>query len=349
MKLGLMALMLAMLAGTMACGVKSYPMPMVYNNPAPITLNTRTTSEGVEVSFSIAAAERPDKAIRQVKIRYTYVSLNEEPGCPGCPPVLKNARAFELDGQPGRFVWLDNEAPYGLQAVYQAVVVDESGRESEPSRLAMGYVLKLPSAPDKLSVHTLEDSRVLSWQPVAPMDDLLFEKDSIGYLVERRLGGRIELLSSRPLSAASLRDYTANPSRTYRYRVIAARVIDDTVLVQGEAGPWVKAAPFGRASSLLPPENLVAVSVPHGIYLRFEPVSDPENRGYLLQRRQGTSEDNAWQALNTKPQAENTYIDTKVVSGQYYQYRVMAVDEEGDASDPGEAVTVIYMQQEEEL
>ncbi len=330
------------------CGVKALPAPMDSLNPKSVVLSVQTLPQGVEVSFSAPGADRPDQVLEQVIFSYTYAPLAEDPACPGCPPVLKYSRAFNMErpqdiAESRKFVWLDSEAPSGQQAIYQAVVVDTKGRRSGPSSLARGYALALPPAPAKVRASTLEDSRLISWQASAPMEDPGFTKDRIGYIVERRGPEGIVALNQRPLFDTSLRDYTANASRTYRYRVVAARCLQEEVLVRGEPGPWVKAAPFGRTSSLLPPTDLVAVSVKDGIYLRFEPVADPDTKGYVIERRSGQG---AWRAV--KESQDNTYIDKDVSRGHYYQYRVMAIDEEGDMSSPSEALNILYQFEEEQ-
>lgn len=333
------------------CGVKGMPIPMTRLNPEPIALTVVTGADGVKISFTVPGANRADKVIKEVVFKYAYVPIEEDPACPGCPPVLKNTRSFSLEEPEDiavsrEFAWLDTNAPNGMQAVYQAVLVDSAGRVSPPSALANGFALNLPPAPEGVSAQTTQEARIVSWRKVtlAPGEKLPQESE-VGYIVERRGPEGVVALNQRPLTETTLSDYTANPSRTYRYRVLSVRHVNDTVLVRGEASAYAKAAPFGRASSLLPPTDLVGVNLPGGVYLRFEPVADPENKGYLIERREKGGE---WEALNSEPVAENTYIDKDVVRGHYYEYRITAVDEEGDFSEPGDALTVWYQFDEEE-
>ena len=349
-----LAYLLALGAGFMlllaGCGVKGLPSPMVMQNPPKPVLSVKTIQEGVEVSFTVPRSDKADKVIREVIFHYAYLPLEGDPACPECPPVLNATRTFSLSekinvGEEGRFAFIDTEAPYGQRALYQAIMVDGAGRRSQPSNITRGYVLNLPPAPLGVQALTLEEGRQISWQETPPLNDPDFDLDTLGYIVERQGPEGIVRLNATPMTSTLLNDFTANPSRTYRYRVISARVLETTVLVQGEPGGWVKAAPFGRVSSLLPPTDLVAVSVPEGVYLRFEPVQDPETRGYLIERRQGQA---SWQGLNDESIVENTYIDRQLVADTYYEYRVSAVDVDGDLSQPSEAARVLYQPQEEE-
>jgi hypothetical protein len=230
-----------------------------------------------------------------------------------------------------------------MKAAYQAVLVDREGRRSPPSAIVYAYALDLPAAPAALRVESLAEARRLEWRPApAPAD--MGEDDSLAYIVQRRSAAGLEVLNARPLRATLLRDYTAIPSLTYRYRVLSARLRRDSVLVTGPPGPWVKSPPPGRATSLQPPAALVAVSLAQGVYLRFEPVEDPENKGYIIERREGSG---PWRALTPAPVAENTYIDRAALDGRRYGYRVKAVDDEGDASAPGDEVEIQYQAEEE--
>jgi hypothetical protein len=317
------------------------------NPPAPV-LVVKTTAQGVEVSFTVPEAGQPDKIITQVIFKYAYLPLDDDPECPACPPVLSSSRGFNLpdpgSGDKQDFVFIDQEVPYGQKAVYQAVWQDKSGRRSPPSALAYGYNLSLPPPPAQTRALSLEACREVAWQGLDDFSDPLFAGGYIGYMVERRGPDGIIILNQRPLTGTSLNDYSANPSRTYRYRVSSLRVLNDSVLVKGQPGPWVKAAPFGRMSSLDPPRYLSGVSLPAGIYLRFEPVSDPETKGYIIERRRGQA---AWARITGEGFTENTFIDRQVEKGQYYEYRVTALDEEGDRSEPGDSFTVLYLPEEE--
>jgi hypothetical protein len=331
-----------------ACGVKGWPEPMTRQNPPRPELTAATTAQGVEVRFTIPEAGQADKVISQVIFSYAYLPLEDDPGCPTCPPTLNSSRIFSLaegeDREARPFVMVDDEVPYGQQAVYQAIWQDKAGRRSPPSALVYGYNLSLPPPPLQVAASTLQDHRQISWPALAGFSDPLFGRDQIAYQVERRGPEGVISLNQRPMSALSLNDYSANPSRTYRYRVRSLRVLNDTVLVMGQPGAWVKAAPFGRVSSLEAPRDLLGVSLPAGVYLRFEPVADPEVKGYIIERRQ---EQSSWQAITPEDFAENTFVDRQAKSGQYYEYRVIALDEEGDSSEPGAGITVLYLPEEE--
>jgi hypothetical protein len=347
-KISPLFLLLLPLFLTPACGVKSWPAPMTSQNPPPPLLAVSTTAQGVEVSFTVPEAVQPDKVITQVIFKYAYLPLQDDPDCPACPPLLSSSRGIDLpdpgNGEKQNFVFIDTDAPYGQKAVYQAIWQDKAGRRSSPSALVYGYNLSLPPPPTEVQALSREDHRALSWQGLDDFSEPLFAGGYIGYMVERRGPDGIIRLNQRALTAASLNDYSVNPSRTYRYRVRSLRVLNEAILVMGQPSPWVKAAPFGRTSSLDPPGHLSGVSLPAGVYLRFEPVADPETKGYIIERRQERED---WQRISPDGFTENTFIDRQVKNGQYYEYRVTALDEEGGRSEPGMSFTVLYLPEEE--
>jgi hypothetical protein len=339
------AAVLMAVAPLAGCGVKGWPTPMTWQNPSPPALSAVATGRGIEVTFRLPPPSRPDKAIARVIFKYAYLPLEQGPECRECPPLLSSSRAFDLNEssrteEQESFVFIDDEAPYGQKAVYQAVVEDRAGRRSPASALVYGYNLSLPPPPVQVEARTLEDRRTISWQEAENFSDPLFSGDGLAYVVERRGPEGTADLNTRPLSGFTLNDFTANPSRTYRYRVRSARVWGDEILVLGPPGAWVKAAPWGRLSSLAAPADLDGVSLPGGIYLRFEPVADPEVKGYIIERREGRE---PWRRITPPDFAENTFIDRQVKAGQYYEYRVTALDEEGDSGDPGVAFVALYL------
>ncbi|MDR1397321.1 MAG: fibronectin type III domain-containing protein [Desulfarculales bacterium] len=346
LKASLLALVLLSAAAALAgCGVKGWPIPMTQQNPAPPVLAAVTTGRGIEVAFRLPAAAGPDKAIVRVIFKYAYLPFEQSPECQECLPLLSSSRTFDLDesarsGEEESFVFIDDEAPYGQKAAYQAIAVDRAGRRSLPSALVYGYNLSLPPPPPTVEAKTLEDRRSISWQAEENFSDPLFQSDHLAYLVERRGPEGTVNLNTRPLTGFNLNDFTANPSRTYRYRVRGARVWGDEILVLGPPGDWAKAAPWGRMSSLAAPTDLDGVSLPAGIYLRFEPVADPEVKGYIIERRERRD---PWRQITPPDFTENTFIDRQVKAGQYYEYRVTALDEEGDSGDPGQAFAVLYL------
>jgi hypothetical protein len=343
------SLALCLSAAGLACGVKGWPEPLSWQDPPRPELAVSTSERGVEVSFTVPTAAQADRVINQVIFQYTYLPLREDPECPACPPVLNSSRVFSIaepeeGGQSASFVMVDDQVPYGQQAVYRALWQDRAGRRSAPSSLAYGYNLVLPPPPARAQVSTLEDCRRISWQKPTDFSDPLFQGDQLAYAVERRGPEGTINLTQRPLSGLELNDYSANPSRTYRYRVRSLRVLDATLRVTGPPGAWLTAAPFGRSSARHAPRDLLAVSLPAGIYLRFEPLADPEVQGYIIERRQ---EGQPWLSVSPPEFGENTLVDRQVKTGQYYEYRVMALEEEGDYSEPGEGVTILHLPQGE--
>jgi fibronectin type 3 domain-containing protein len=82
----------------------------------------------------------------------------------------------------------------------------------------------------------------------------------------------------------------------------------------------------------------VGVSQEGGVYLRFTPGPMQDTAGYFIERQD--KKGGAWSRLNAKVWLENTFVDKDVQVGASYLYRVVAVDEEGQLSQPCPAVEI---------
>ena len=318
----------------LGCGVKGPPSPWTNQAPAIPPLSAVATPDGVRISFSTPKVSRPDQEIIQVRFRYAYQPIGEVSDCPSCPPPLTQTRYLPVppSNQGGTFAWLDDQIPAGYQAFYRAEVIDQKGRESKPSQVVHAFNLPLPNAPEGLTVQSLGNGRLMNWS--ALIDTQAQISGEIAYQVQRRGVDGLVTLNNRPLSGTQLWDHTANPSLTYRYRIISVRAYKDILLVTGQPGEWVKSPPIGRESGS-PPEDLIAVATEKGIYIRFEPSRDPEIKKYSLEKRETGGN---WEIVYEG--SANTFIDEKVKINKTYQYRVWAIDSDGDLSEPSDIVEI---------
>ena len=126
--------------------------------------------------------------------------------------------------------------------------------------------------------------------------------------------------------------------KTYYYRVAAVERIKKR-LVQGDFTPWKEAKPYDSTAPK-PPSDLMGVSQPGGVYLRFTPSPDQDTAGYYIYRSQDKA--GPWVLLNEVPSRGNTYVDSSVKTQAVYFYRVKAVDESGNQSQVSETVEIRY-------
>lgn len=325
-----------------ACGIKSYPVEKVTLLPVmhePV--EAVPMPGGVEVSFQVPGADKPDQRIVEARLFYAYIPVTGLEDCPPCPPRLTKHLDFDLtrqlDGlEGGLFKYMDTQVPLNRQAVYQVVLTDAAGRQSKPSPLARAYRVTPPAAPTGLTA-TMKGAQVsLAWQPVNTLSDGSKAMEPLYYVVHRKGPDGERQLNQRPMSAPPLEDKTVMSGQTYSYKVVALRQIMNTQ-VMGEATPWVSATP--RVDKVVqPPSGLVGVSQAGGVYLRFTPSPMQDTAGYFIERQD--KKGGGWSRLNAKPWLENTFVDKDVQVGATYVYRVTAVDEAGQVSQPCPAAEI---------
>jgi fibronectin type 3 domain-containing protein len=319
-----------------ACGIKSYPVEKVILLPVmQEPLEASPVAGGVEVGIWIPGVDKPDQRIVEARLYYAYIPVTGVEDCPPCPPRLTKYLEFDLtkhlEGlEGGYFKYLDTQAPFNKQAVYNVVLTDAAGRQSTPSPLVRAYRVTPPATPKGFSVQPREGMAHLTWKPVEALADGSKLMESVQYLVDRKGPDGERRLTQRHMSAPPLEDKTVMAGQTYSYRVVPLRSIRNTQVL-GEPTPWVSTA-LREDKVLEPPSGLVGVSQAGGIYLRFTPSPTQDTAGYFIERQD--KKGGGWSRLNAKPWLENTFVDKDVQVGAVYLYRVTAVDEAGQTSQP---------------
>jgi len=179
-----------------------------------------------------------------------------------------------------------------------------------------------PQPPDGVTVGGQADGILVEWKPVA---------DAGGYAVYRRAA--TERYSSKPLAlvkspATRHLDQTARFGQSYIYSVTAVDAKEPLV----ESA--IKAEQEIHYVDRYPPpvpEELVAVAEAGRARLVWRPSEAPDLAGYIVYRKGPTGD---FVRLTAKPVTPTTYVDTTVVSGQAYTYRVTAIDQTGNESAP---------------
>jgi len=185
-----------------------------------------------------------------------------------------------------------------------------------------------PQPPDGVTVGGQADGILVEWKPVA---------DAGGYAVYRRAA--TDRFSSKPLAlvrGAETRhlDQTARFGQSYIYSVTT--VDPKQPLVESA----IKAEQEIRYVDVYPPpvpEELVAVAEAGRARLVWRQSEAPDLAGYIVYRKGATGD---YVRLTAKPIAATNYVDTAVVSGQAYDYRVTAIDQTGNESAPSAEVHV---------
>jgi hypothetical protein len=120
-------------------------------------------------------------------------------------------------------------------------------------------------------------------------------------------------------------------------RCFHVRAVDivDGVHVRGPASP-VACASFADVFAPSPARELVAVAVPGGINLLWEPSDSKDAAGYLVLR--GEASGATLTPVNTTPVTALSYRDEGVQPGVRYVYAVIAVDGAGNRSEESNRV-----------
>ncbi|HEX2253304.1 MAG TPA: hypothetical protein VHQ65_08550 [Thermoanaerobaculia bacterium] len=226
---------------------------------------------------------------------------------------------------------LSDTVPPVPQAYWFALRTSSGDDRSELSNQAiLRPRLPPPPSPRGLQVTPGPDAVELSWE--AAPDGL------IGYNIYRR-----EARSQRfaaPLAAVTpdvgtYRDDTAVQGQRYIYAVtaVAARgpLVESAVAETRELDYRDRYAPPA-------PGDLVALAEEGLVRLAWAAPAAPDVAGYrVLRRREGAAD---WQPLGDGLVAETELTDRAVEAGATYSWRVVAVDRDGNESEPAEVSTV---------
>jgi hypothetical protein len=235
------------------------------------------------------------------------------------------ARGAEVEYRDSLKDLLTTAVPREL--AYAVVVVRHTGERSRLSNLAR-LPPAVPPGPPRDLLAAAEEMRIcLSWRP--PDVDVAGRPVEIsGYHVYRRLLAEPEFgdpLNATPVAATDYADTSAAYGFTYVYTVTA--VPKGHEKTEGE--PAAGAAMAYRDRYSPPPvERLDALAEERLVRLVWTPVSAPDLAGYNVYRSTGKIS----ARLNTAPVEESSYVDSTVVAGHSYLYRVRSVDRAGNES-----------------
>jgi hypothetical protein len=238
----------------------------------------------------------------------------------------------------------------GLQRFYFAVAVSPRGRYGPQTAVVpapLGPTSGPPSAPQ---ITVEEDSMMLRWNPPVDARGLGLAGDPEWLPARPTVPGPppttydvYEVPRNAPPDAPVLlpAPLTPEPSAATEFsqsnitlgveRCFAVRAVDivDGVHVRGPASP-VACASFADRFPPSAPRELVAVAVPGGVNLIWEPSDDADVAGYLVLRGEAGSD--TLTALTAAPVTTPSYRDETITPGVRYVYAVVAVDRAGNRS-----------------
>jgi hypothetical protein len=238
----------------------------------------------------------------------------------------------------------------GLQRFYFAVAVSPRNRYGPHTAIVpapLGATSGPPSAP-RITVN--ETSMALQWTPPVDARGLGLAGDPEWLTARPIVPGPLPTtydvyevprnatpdapiavptpLTSEPVAAT---EFAQSDISLGTERCFAIRAVDiiDGVHVRGPASPTACAA---FADTFVPsaPRDLVAVAVPGGVNLIWEPSEAKDVAGYVVLRGQAGSD--TLTPLIETPLTTPSYRDEAVTAGVRYVYAVVAVDRAGNRS-----------------
>ena len=127
-------------------------------------------------------------------------------------------------------------------------------------------------------------------------------------------------------------------NKTLYTLIVRSAVLSGSVWIEGKSSEAALATPKDVVPPS-PPSSLQTVLTQNGVQLFWDPSKEPDVSGYRVYRSEGKGE---FAPLNETPLPAVSYLDTGVVFGSSYRYRIVALDEAGNVSEPSGTVSVVF-------
>ena len=315
-----------------SCGKKANPVAPVKYVPKGIEgLSYAIQGQSLVVSWSVPKMNTDESPLVDLKgftLRKGVFPVKDY--CPTCPDVFQESLWIDLQGPelPGIQVASDRveityrELEPGSVYLYQVVAVNTKGISSEPSAtLKLTWDTPL-SSPRVADLRLKNEGVEVLWDAPQTLIDGRPAEGVAGYLVYRQVAsGPWEKLTPQPVKDRLFVDTQVKEGTSYRYRLKAVRESQGALLESPVSEE--KSIEFLR---VVPPpavQELVAVSTPNGVQLRWQGLDSHLVQGYHLYRR--TAQEKAPQRITPQVVLDTIFVDPQVQPGGPYFYSISAV------------------------
>lgn len=315
-----------------ACGSIGDPLPPLANLPAPVEdLEARQVGEWIEVSWTRPRATTEGTVARDVG-GYTLWAVDvPDIAAALTPETVDQYRrvAATLDEEDAAAAQPDGRRtlrsplaawPLGQPAVLVLTAWNRAERDGGYSNQVPIQPLEPPAAPQLQEPAVTADGVDLQWLPGRLAEE---------YGIERADGDEAAFASLGRMAALTFLDRTARFGTAYRYRLRPYRM-SAAGRIEGPLSETVAVTP----ADVFPPaqpRGLRAVRTPEAVELSWLPNDEGDLAGYRVVRG-GAAISPLLTGLS--------YSDRSTIAGTPYVYAILAVDADGNASAPGEPLTV---------
>ncbi len=324
------------------CAVPGEPLPPLLELPEPVSdLAARQVGSKILLRFTWPVLTTEGTRIRQLdRIELHALSNHESFDADefyADSERLATWSAGEIPGPSEPFVHEISIDPARLDRRWHFAIkaINRSGKDAGFSNIASLYVIDLPSVPSGLAASLSEHAITLSWQssPRSSISGAALLPD--GYEIFRSEPGTSFLSEQiKILESIGYEDGSFQFGQSYIYQVRAYRQREGSRAVTelSESAEITATDRFPPAS----PQNLRAIAVTGAIELAWSPNTADDLSGYDVYRSEGGE----FLRLNLQPFSIPLFRDITPQPGTEYRYRVRALDQVGNASDPSDTVEV---------
>jgi hypothetical protein len=315
-----------------SCGKKANPVAPVKYVPKGIEgLSYAIKGQSLIVSWAVPKSNTDQSPL--VDLKGFTLRKGEFPAkdyCATCPDIFQESLWIDLKGPESPDIQVDSDRVEitaqrpkpGTVYLYQVAAVNKSGTSSEPSA-TLKVTWDTPLSPPRLTDLRLKNEGVeVLWDAPQTLIDGRPAEGVAGYLVYRQVvPGPWEKRTPQPLKDQVFVDTQVKEGASYRYQLKAVREVQGALLESAVSEE--KSIEFLR---VVPPpavEELVAVSMPKAVQLRWQGLDSHLVQGYHLYRR--TAQEKAPQRITRQAVQETIFEDPQVQPGVPYFYSISAV------------------------
>jgi hypothetical protein len=315
-----------------ACGKKTNPMAPVKTVPQTVNdLAYGIQGQSLLLTWTPIKSNTDDSPLTDLK--GYLLKRGEFPVkdyCATCPDQFQDRLWLDPQGpeQPGirleadRIALTLEQLRPGTVYLFQVTTVDKKGTSGEPSK-TLKVTWDIPLSPPVLTDLKLRNEGVeVRWEAPKTLVDGSKAAAVAGYLVFRRAeGGAWERITGDPVPDTSLVDTQVKEGISYAYQVKALRPTNGHLLES--AGSAESKVLFNRTAPPPAVQELLAVTAPNAVQLRWQGLTTQPVQGYHVYRR--SAQDKTPKRLTREPLATTLFEDRQIQPGVAYYYSVSAV------------------------